>query len=228
MSTTPTSAGTGIQEQPREQRGGRLILARHGQTDHNRSRRLQGQIDIPLNELGREQAAALGTAMAQDPPDVVLASPLGRAIATARAVAEPLGLRVHPDHAFLERGFGEWEGLTFSQISEQWPEDHAQWRSSREQSLPHLGIEERGDVAHRVAEGCRRVLAEHPGQRVLVVAHGAAITLAICELIGLDPVTSRGISGLENCHRSELEAVHDDPSGHAMRLLSHNLPPDFP
>lgn len=221
------SAGTGVQDKPAEHPG-RLILARHGQTDHNRSRRLQGQIDIPLNERGRRQAAALGRALAETPPDVILASPLGRAVDTARAVAEPLGMTVHPDHAFLERGFGEWEGLTFSQISQQWPQDHARWRSSREQSLPHLGIEERGDVAHRVADGCRRVLAEHPCKRVLVVAHGAAISLAISELIGLDPVHSRGISGLENCHRSELEPVHDDPTGRAMRLLSHNLPPDFP
>ena len=149
--------GTGISEQRRHPAAGRLILARHGQTDHNRSKRLQGQIDIPLNEVGRAQAASLGRAVSANPPDVILASPLGRAIETARAVAEPLGLAVQPDHAFLERDFGDWEGLTFGQIAEQWPEDHAHWRSSRVQSLPHRGIEERAEVARRVGGGCRRL-----------------------------------------------------------------------
>lgn len=204
----------------------RLVLVRHGQTDHNRDGRLQGQVDIPLNESGRRQAEALAHTLAASPPDVIVSSPLSRARDTAAAISRACGVEATTDEAFLERGFGLWEGLRGEDIRSRWPSEHADWRAHR--PIPGLGIEDRPEVGERVAAGCRRLLEENHERTVVVVAHGAAITLGITALLGMDANGFRGIAGLENCHRSVLEPLHAEGSEGLMRLLSHNLPPDFP
>lgn len=226
--TEPAAPGSSESAHPaaRLGKGSRLILARHGQTDHNVAGRMQGQIDIPLNDLGIRQADALARSLERaGAPDVIISSPLRRAHATALAVAERLRLPVEVDAAFTERGFGRWEGMTGEEIREQFPAEHDDWIHRR--SVHGIGMEHREEVARRVGDGCRRVLAAHPGKAVLVVAHGAAITLGISDLIGTDPETFRGISGLENCHRSALDPLLADPEGRLMRLVSHNVHPDF-
>lgn len=219
MTSTPAPARAGASS------SARIILARHGQTDYNKALRLQGQIDIPLNALGRSQAQLLGRTLEQVAPDVIVSSPLSRALHTAKAVADRLGETVRTDAAFLERGFGQWEGLTREQIRERWPELYEDWISQR--PVEGAGVESRTAVAERVAAACRRLAVEHAGATVLVVAHGAAITLGITALLGLDPESFRGIGGLENCHRSTLEIGVRAGEAGRMRLLSHNLPPDF-
>lgn len=203
----------------------RLILVRHGQTDYNREARLQGQIDIPLNVAGRRQAAVLAATVAENPPDLIVASPLSRAYDTARIVGEASGLDAVTDEAFLERAFGQWEGLKGEEIRRHWPQQHAQWRAHR--TVRGLDVEDRPAVADRVASACHQLIAENTGRTVMVVAHGAAITLGITAMLGLDTSGFRGISGLENCHRSVIEPLASDTSGRLMRLVSHNLPPDF-
>ncbi|MGO1285840.1 MAG: histidine phosphatase family protein [Brachybacterium sp.] len=203
----------------------RLILVRHGQTDYNREGRLQGQVDIPLNATGIRQAESLADTVAADPPAVIVASPLGRALETARIISRDTGLEVTTDEAFLERGFGRWEGLKGEEIKHRWPAEHADWRAHR----PVLGldVEDRPVVGERVAAACRKLVAEHNGGTVMVVAHGAAITLGITALLGLDTNGFRGLAGLENCHRSVLEPLIGEPADGLMRLVSHNLAPDF-
>ncbi|GAA1284015.1 MULTISPECIES: histidine phosphatase family protein [Brachybacterium] len=203
----------------------RLVLVRHGQTEFNREGRLQGQVDIPLNETGARQAAVLAAAIAENPPDLIVSSPLERARDTARIVGQACELDVTTDEAFLERSFGQWEGLRGEEIRRHWPEEHADWRAHR--PVAGLDLEDRPEVAARVAEACRRLAAENTGRTVMVVAHGAAITLGITALLGLDPDGFRGIAGLENCHRSVLEPLVSDTTGQRMRLVSHNLAPDF-
>lgn len=205
----------------------RLVLARHGQTDHNVAGRMQGRIDIALNDLGRAQARELARSIAGTGPvpDVIVASPLSRAAETARTVAEAVHADVVLDEGFVERGFGRWEGLTGPEIREQWPAEHDAWQHRHD--VEGIGMETRAQAAERVGVACRRLLAEHEGRTVLVVAHGAAITLGICDLLGLDPYAFRGLAGLDNCHRSVLEPLAADPDGRLMRLVSHNVPPDF-
>jgi len=203
----------------------RLVLVRHGQTDHNREGRLQGQVDIPLNDRGVLQAETLARTVAAAPPDLIVSSPLERARDTAGAVARACGLEATTDPAFLERSFGQWEGLRGEEIRRRWPAEHGDWRAHR--TIRGLDIEDRPEVGERVAAGCRRLLAQHPDRTVMVVAHGAAITLGITALLGLDSSGFRGIAGLENCHRSVLEPVHAEGAEGLMRLVSHNLPPDF-
>ncbi|MFC0673784.1 histidine phosphatase family protein [Brachybacterium hainanense] len=203
----------------------RIILARHGQTDYNKALRLQGQIDIPLNPAGERQAQVLGRTLEELAPDLIIASPLTRALATAHAVADRLGEDVRTDPALIERGFGDWEGLTREEIRAGWPELHAEWIAHR--PVLGAGVESRTAVAERVGGFCRDLAVQNPGATVLVVAHGAAITLGITGLLELDPESFRGIGGLENCHRSTIAVPVEAGRTGPVRLLSHNIGPDF-
>ncbi len=139
-----------------------LLLARHGETDWNRELRIQGSSDIPLNALGREQARALAEELAEVQLDAIYSSDLSRARETAEAVAASHGLEVRLDPRLRERAFGSWEGLTREDI-EALPE------GSR-----HDG-ETDDEVRERVLESVQAIADAHPGERVLVVAHGGAL-----------------------------------------------------
>src|SRR5699024_6565926 len=142
-----------------------------------------------------------------------------------RIVGDSNGLEVHIEEAFLERGFGEWEGLKGEEIRRHWPHEHADWRDHR--GGHGLVVEGRPAGVDRLAYECIKLVAENTSFTVMVMAHGPAITLGITEMLGLETSGCRGISGLENCHRSVIEPLAADTSGQLMRLVSHNLPPDF-
>src|SRR5579871_2334109 len=95
----------------------RLIAVRHGETAWNVEARLQGQLDIPLNDRGREQARRAALSLADERPDVVISSDLARAQATARAIAEHNGCPLVLEPDLRERSFGRFEGLTHSEVA---------------------------------------------------------------------------------------------------------------
>ena len=99
-----------------------ILVIRHGETDWNIDKRLQGHIDIPLNEAGRRQVAALGEVLADEGIDAVFPSDLQRARATAQAVADAAGLPVGIDAGLRERCYGAFEGLRHPDIEEKYPE----------------------------------------------------------------------------------------------------------
>jgi probable phosphoglycerate mutase len=149
-----------------------LLIARHGETDWNRERRWQGHADPPLNDLGREQAVALGERLAGDPPDAIVSSDLARARETAELVGRRLGLDVRLDARLREVDVGEWSGLTTPEIERLYPEG-AQ-RRLRGETGWHRG-ESYEALGRRVLEALRAIAAEHPAGRVLVVTHGGAM-----------------------------------------------------
>jgi glucosyl-3-phosphoglycerate phosphatase len=203
---------------------GTVVLWRHGRTAYNATTRMQGSIDIPLDDVGQwqvEQAAAdLARRFA---PSRVVASDLGRAIATAGFLAELVDVPVETDPRLRERSFGEWEGLTIDEIAERWPAEYEVWR--RGEDPERTGSESRTEVAARVAEVITELAGlMDPEETLVVVSHGAAISLGITALLGLDPAGWRGLVGLHNAHWSVLRAS----SGRASppwRLESHNLGP---
>ncbi|WP_298458142.1 histidine phosphatase family protein [uncultured Cellulomonas sp.] len=202
---------------------GTVLLWRHGRTAHNLALRLQGQVDIPLDDVGHRQAAAAAAALAETVTvDAIVTSDLGRARATAAHLADRVGHRPVVDARLRERSFGDWEGLTGEEISARWPEQFTAWRTGGEPE--GVGAETRAVVAERMVAA----VTEHAGrlesaQTLVVVAHGAAITLAVTALLGLDPLW-RGIAGLTNAHWSELRR---NPSGvePGWRLFGHDLGP---
>jgi len=142
-----------------------LYLVRHGETDWNAARRIQGRTDIPLNETGREQARRAGELLARRRWDGLYASPLGRAHETAAIIGERIGIRevVHVE-ALIERDYGEAEGMAFDEIEALYPE-----------GVRAPGQETREEVAARVVPALLELAARHPGERLLLVSHGGAI-----------------------------------------------------
>lgn len=206
---------------------GTIVLLRHARTAYNAGLRLQGQIDIPLDEVGRWQAEQGATALAAShKASLVVASDLQRAQDTAAAYARHLDLEVVPDAGLRERSFGDWEGLTDAEIAERWPQEHAVWRSGGEPAAN--GVESKEVTARRMEEAVLRHAAGlGPGETLVVVSHGSAITQAITRLLGLDPATWRGLHGLHNVHWSHLRASGPGASP-AWRLVAHNVGAGYP
>lgn len=182
---------------------GRVVLWRHGRTAHNAGARLQGQSDIPLDEVGLWQAATAAEALAaRYAPTRIVSSDLGRARATAEALAVRTGLPVHTDPRVRERSFGQWEGMTATEIAERWPEQHTAWQAGLEPE--GVGAETRAAVLERMVQGITDQAAGlEPDETLVVVSHGAAIALAVIGMLGL-PAQWRGITGMTNAHWAEL------------------------
>ena len=172
-----------------------ILLARHGETDWNREHRVQGHTDRPLNDTGRAQALALAESLAGEPLDAVYASDLGRAVDTARAVADPRGLPVTTLHDLREKNFGTWEGQTDEEILHRFPDA----------SRGHWGDGETNEaMAGRVVAALRTIAERHPGGRVLVVSHGGPLRAVLhhCSAVADGPI--------ENCHVARLEIEDGD------------------
>jgi broad specificity phosphatase PhoE len=174
-----------------------ILLARHGETDWNRDGRWQGHSNTSLNRRGKEQARKLAEELSEE-IDVVYSSDLARARETAEIVAGRLGLDVSVDERLRERGFGSWEGLTRPEIEERDAEALARWRAGNGHGAHDA---EPYDVfAERMRDFLDDVIQRHPGERVLVIAHGGSIRVIHAIATGLDYVRDRGlIPPVANC-----------------------------
>ena len=142
-----------------------LYLVRHGETDWNAARRIQGSTDIPLNETGRAQARRTGQLLAARRWDAVVASPLSRAFETASIIARELGLpEPEPLDSIVERRYGAAEGLDYQTLDATYPA-----------GTPVPGRESRPEVAARVLPALAALAERRPGQRLVVVSHGGVI-----------------------------------------------------
>ncbi|WP_439691618.1 histidine phosphatase family protein [Curtobacterium sp. SP.BCo] len=141
-----------------------LYLVRHGETDWNAERRIQGSTDIPLNDTGRRQAAATAALLERRTFDAVVASPLSRALETGSVIAAHLGLdRPATYPGLAERAYGEAEGLTNDEVLARYPHD----------DIP--GRESRAALLARVTETLGEIAVRYDGGSVVVATHGAVI-----------------------------------------------------
>jgi len=145
------------------------LLLRHGQTPMSVQKRYAGRSDIPLTDVGLQQAAAAAKRLASAGIDVIVASPLLRARQTAGEVAATTGAPVVTDDGFRETDFGAWEGLTFAEVRERWPAEVSAWLA--DPAVPPPDGESFAEVSERVAGALQRVLADRAGQTVLIVSH---------------------------------------------------------
>jgi probable phosphoglycerate mutase len=152
----------------------RIIVIRHGETEWNVARRIQGQGDSGLTAEGIEQAVALARRLAQESFDVLISSDLGRAMQTARRIAEWNPHEVVPDARFRERNFGAGEGLTYDEIDQRFPSAFSRVSEvDPDYAIP--GGESRRQFHERVAKAFESVVREHAGKTVVVVAHGGVL-----------------------------------------------------
>jgi len=173
-----------------------LLLVRHGETDWNRDGRWQGHSDTHLNDAGRDQARRVAGELGDI--DVVYSSDLARARETAEIVAEVLGLPVRLDARLRERAFGVWEGLTAAEIEAAFADAHARWLAREGAGADDAEPFEA--FGARVTSFLADILERHPGETVLVVAHGGSIRVIHALASGLDYVRDhRSIPGVPNC-----------------------------
>jgi probable phosphoglycerate mutase len=152
----------------------RLIAVRHGETAWNVEARLQGQLDIPLNERGADQARRAARSLAEDRPDVVVSSDLARARATAEAIAAFNQVPLFLDPGLRERSFGSFEGMTHTEVEQRWPEQSKRWRSRDPDFAPGDG-ESLRIFFERCVEATLRIAEEHAGKTIVLVAHGGVL-----------------------------------------------------
>ena len=164
----------------------RVSLVRHGATVASAEDSFNGETDIALSETGREQARSLGRRLAQERIDAFYASPLSRAMETARLIAAPHGREVVPVPGIREISHGRWEGRERAEVARLHPEEYRRWESDPFSFAPEGG--ETGlAVTARALPALLEIVRSHPEGRVLLVSHKATIRLLIATLIGLDP-----------------------------------------
>lgn len=144
-----------------------LYLIRHGETEWNKERRIQGHSDIELNDRGKQQAEKLASYMERFDLSHVYASDLQRAVYTAQAVANRKNLSVRTVPALRERCYGEMEGLVYEEISEKFQ------GIKPDESL--YGVESFLDMQKRAHEQLTSILLAHPGESIAIVSHGGVI-----------------------------------------------------
>jgi broad specificity phosphatase PhoE len=188
----------------------RLVVLRHGETEHNADGRWQGQLDTSLSERGHAQARAVAQALVASRPTRVVASDLQRAARTAQVVAQASAVPVTLDERLREIHVGAWAGLTTQEVKERYPEDQDRLISGVDFARGGHG-ESVADVADRVREALDDLLAAlGPDECVVIATHGVTGRVIVAELTGLDQhLAWTVLAGLGNCHWAEVrEAAH--------------------
>jgi 2,3-bisphosphoglycerate-dependent phosphoglycerate mutase len=160
----------------------RIIAVRHGETAWNVDTRIQGQLDIGLNTRGEWQANRVGQALADDAIDHIYSSDLQRAHSTAQAIARhasksgasPLQVKLH--RGLRERNFGSFEGETWADIAEKWPEESRRW-TQRDPHFAPPGGETPTVLLDRVQRTVDEIAAQHQGEHIVLVAHGGVMDM---------------------------------------------------
>lgn len=199
----------------------RLVLVRHGRTASNASRRWQGRTDVPLDEVGRAQAARTAAVLPRVAPGVVrvVASNLGRARATAEPLAAAYGLPLELDSRLQEVWAGNWEGLERDEIRRQWPDELAAWEAGEDLAVG--GGERLSEAGERVRAAVEDHAARTPSGTLMIVAHGGVLRSAVQLLLGFE-YGRLPIAVLSNAAWAELFRGRAGE----WRLASWNVEPD--
>jgi probable phosphoglycerate mutase len=160
-----------------------LLLVRHGQSTWNREHRIQGQLDPPLSEEGRRQAASLARRLAGRRLAGFYASDLKRAWETAQAVATANGIEPEPAAGLREIFLGDWEGLRTHELAERFPEAWARWTDEPNWDLVPGG-EGAAMFETRVIAALDAIFEQHGHGDVLAVTHGGVIQVALHRVVG--------------------------------------------
>lgn len=163
----------------------RLYLVRHGETDGNAEGRTQGRRDVPLNETGRAQAAAVGAVVAGYRPAAVYSSTSSRARATAEAIAGPLGLAVIADERLSEIDHGDLDGMTGDEMRERYPDFIASWREDAGVDVPIPGGESLREAQARMVSAVNEIVTRDRGEGIAVVSHNLALRALLCHALGV-------------------------------------------
>jgi probable phosphoglycerate mutase len=171
-----------------------ILLIRHGETEWNAIRRLQGHLDIALNAEGERQATALGQALRDEPLDVIIASDLQRAMQTAQAIALPRGMAVAVDPGLRERCYGAFEGVLYSEIAGRFPEAYAAWQARDVDARFPDGerkTETLREFHERAISTITRLASLYPDKKIALVTHGGVLECAYRAAQGIGLLSAR-------------------------------------
>ncbi len=168
----------------------RILAIRHGETAWNVDTRIQGHLDIPLNDTGHWQAERLGQALAGEEIAAIYASDLSRAHETALYVGRATGVPVVAELGLRERGFGDFEGKTFAEIELALPDQAERWRK-RDPLFTPAGGESLLQVQERVLATVDRLAKQHPGELIVMVGHGGVMDVLYRAATRLDLQAAR-------------------------------------
>ena len=193
MSDDDTGGDSGASSEPKQGWGPpgstttTLVLVRHGVTDATTGKRFSGGLassNPPLNDQGRQQAAATGEWLVPlaDTFDALVASPVRRTRETAEILSGFLGLEVEEEPGLAEMEFGSWDGLSFTEVREKWPDEMSAWLGDLD-AAPHGGESFRA-VEKRVLEGRDRLLATYAGKTAVAVSHVTPIKTLVAHALG--------------------------------------------
>lgn len=187
----------------------KLYLVRHGETDWNKQRRIQGQVDIPLNEFGKSLAVKTAAGLKDIPFAVCYSSPLGRAVETAKLILSGRDVPVITDERIEEMAFGEWEGRCCSKEGWNLPERFRAFFDDPEHYEPAEGGEDFAAVRARVGEFLSWLCAQkqYQGENILIATHGAALS-GMLNYIKEKPLAEYWGQGVhKNCAVTEVEVT---------------------
>lgn len=185
--------------------GRRLIVWRHGQTEHNAGGLWQGQLDTDLSETGQEQARAAAVGLAGLEPHRIVSSDLRRAAHTAAELAALTGLEVTHDERFREIDVGTWQGMSQGDVAERYPDEHAALGRGEDIRRGEHGeaVEHVRDRVHAAAHDLLAEVGE--GECAVVATHGVAGRALAAAMVGMGQRDAwLMLGGLHNCHWAEL------------------------
>jgi len=163
----------------------KVIFIRHGQTSWNKDKKYQGHSDISLNENGLRQAELVGKRLAEEKINAIYSSDLQRACQTAEMIAQHHALPIIRKQELREINFGMWEGLTYQEIMETWPEILRTMYSQPSETCPPQG-ESFNKVRQRVIRALQQCIAKHQNETIVVVSHGGTMRVILCAALGID------------------------------------------
>lgn len=203
----------------------KLILVRHGQTIWNKLGKYQGQADVELSDAGKRQAELLGDNFPIKHIDAVFSSPLIRARETAEAVAGKFNLPVVTCEAFREINFGDWEGLTYDEIHQKWPQEHDMLFQSPDQLTCPNG-ESFAEVQNRAAGKMLEIIKEYDEKVVVITAHGGVIRTMLCHALGM-PLKNMWHIKQDNTALNIVSAYEEGMTVELMNSTEHLMNKDF-
>ena len=164
----------------------KIYLVRHGQTNGNKSYAFQGHINNPLNETGKNQAEKLSNFFTDKKFDAIYASDLIRTIETATPLANKLNLKITPVPELKEISFGDWEGLTFDEITKRWPAEVNAFFNQPGDVKIKSG-ESFLEVQSRAWQAFEKIiLTEQSAENILIVSHGGTIRTILCKILNIN------------------------------------------
>jgi 2,3-bisphosphoglycerate-dependent phosphoglycerate mutase len=201
-----------------------MYIVRHGATDWNQSGRIQGHIDIPLNETGRAQAHMVSRRLTAFGATALFSSDLLRAYETAQIIGQATGLRVTQNPGLREINFGVWQGLSSLQIRECDPEVYAARRANPYDVAP-VGAETWRHFYARAVQAVLEILAVIEAERLIVVTHGGVCTALGLRALGFDCTGKRTFNS-HNCGIHTIAVQGDTWRAIALNDITH-LTADF-